>query len=216
MSSSRPARRMSRSIRFATSPIALLESRATPSRRRRRAAGARVTLISGPVALADPPGCETRTCRERARHAGGRRSARCRRIYSSARRRSPTGGSKPARRQDQERRERRADARRLSKIPTFLRSVARGPNVRRLVVGFAAETRDVIAPCAATSSPEKDAISSSPMTSAREQAYLAATTNEAHLVSRAGVEDWPRSQGRRRRAGSSRDSRRSSQRRGAS
>ena len=58
-SSSRRARPTSRSIRCATSPTAPPASRATPSRARRRTLGAKVTLVSGPVTLPDPPGVKT-------------------------------------------------------------------------------------------------------------------------------------------------------------
>ena len=58
------------------------------------AAGADVTLVSGPVNLPDPPRREDRACRKRARHACARSSAPCRPMSRSSPPRSPTGASR--------------------------------------------------------------------------------------------------------------------------
>ena len=88
--SSPPARRTSRSIRCATSPTAPPASRATPLRGA-AAAGAEVTLVSGPVTLPDPPRREHRAGRDRARHARARSRRRCRPTSRCSPPRSRTG-----------------------------------------------------------------------------------------------------------------------------
>jgi hypothetical protein len=87
-SSSPPARRMSRSTRFATSPTARPASRATPIAAALARLGADVHLVSGPVGIADPAGVKTihveraERCAMRwnapARRCGGVRRRRCR------------------------------------------------------------------------------------------------------------------------------------------
>ena len=100
------ARRTSRSTRCATSPTAPPASRATPSPRRRRALGARVTLVSGPVTLARSGRRQRRPRRDGARDAGGGRGGAARRRRASSPPPSPTGAS-PSRAPRRSRRRRR-------------------------------------------------------------------------------------------------------------
>ena len=95
MCSSPRGRRASRSIRRA-----IISNRSSGKQGHAIAAaaaraGARVTLVSGPVEIADPPGVETRHVETAQRDARGRRGARCRPISSSAPRPSPIGASSP-------------------------------------------------------------------------------------------------------------------------
>jgi phosphopantothenoylcysteine decarboxylase/phosphopantothenate--cysteine ligase len=79
----------------------------------------------------------------------------------------------------------------LVENPDILASVSRGPNRPRLVVGFAAETRDLI-----RNAQEKldrkgcDLIVANDVSEGT--GVFGGATNQAHLVSRGGVEDWPR------------------------
>ena len=84
----------SRSILYVSSAIDPLASRDLRSRKPLSRAGARVTLISGPVALPDPPGASVVRVETASADAGSGRAQRCRPTSSSARRRSPIGGSR--------------------------------------------------------------------------------------------------------------------------
>jgi phosphopantothenoylcysteine decarboxylase/phosphopantothenate--cysteine ligase len=84
-------------------------------------------------------------------------------------------------------------ARSLSLVenPDILASVSHGPNRPRLVVGFAAETSDLI-----RHAQEKLARKGCDLIVANDVSegtgVFGGAMNQAHLVSRAGVEDWPR------------------------
>jgi phosphopantothenoylcysteine decarboxylase/phosphopantothenate--cysteine ligase len=154
------------------------------------AAGARVTLVSGPVALPDPSGCETihvesardmAAAVERALPAdvfvGAAAVADWRVEMASHKIKKEPGASAPSFS--------------LVENPDILASVARAGRRPRLVVGFAAETRDVIA-----HAKEKLLRKGCDLIVANDvgegSGVFGGDANEAHLVSRAGVESWPR------------------------
>ena len=83
------ARPMSRSTRCATSPTAAAAGRATRIAAALAALGARVTLVSGPVALPDPPGVTVPRVETARAHAGGLSggvAGRCRGVRRCGRR----------------------------------------------------------------------------------------------------------------------------------
>ena len=79
----------------------------------------------------------------------------------------------------------------LVENPDILASVAQSPKRPRLVVGFAAETNDLI-----RHAQEKLARKGCDLIVANDvsegSGVFGGATNEAHLVSREGVESWPR------------------------
>lgn len=152
-------------------------------------AGARVTLISGPVALFDPPGCEVVHI-ESARDMLAAVDAALPADIFIAAAAVADWRAEPAAdkiKKDQ------AGAPSLSLIenPDILASVSHGPRRPRLVVGFAAETTDLI-----RHAQEKLARKGCDLIVANDvsegSGVFGGATNEALLVSRAGVEEWPR------------------------
>jgi phosphopantothenoylcysteine decarboxylase / phosphopantothenate---cysteine ligase len=154
------------------------------------AAGARVTLVSGPVTLSDPAGCDVV------------RVESAREMFAAVERALPADVFIGAAAVADWRVEAAADKIKKEKgvaSPTFalvenpdiLATVSRSANRPRLVVGFAAETRDVIA-----HAKEKlirkgcDLIVANDVSEG--SGVFGGDTNEAHLVSRAGVESWLR------------------------
>ena len=131
----RRARRTSRSTRCATSPTARPASRATRSPRAGGARAREVTLVSGPVALADPPGVDVRRRRDARARCWRPSRPRCRPMSRSASPRSPTGAPPTAAgQQDQEGRRRGRRRSRWSRIPTSWRrsrSAERAARARR-------------------------------------------------------------------------------------
>ena len=85
------------------------------------AAGAEVTLVTGPVELPTPPGVRTVHGRDGARDAGGSGGGAAGAKSRSWRRPSPTGASRARRGEDQEGRSRRRRTLRWSRIPTSWR-----------------------------------------------------------------------------------------------
>ncbi len=153
-------------------------------------AGARVTLVSGPVTLADPPGCdvvriesarEMLDAVERALPADifiGAAAVADWRVEAAAQKIKKEQGAA-------------APVFSLVENPDILARVAHAPNRPRLVVGFAAETSDVIAHAR-----EKLARKGCDLIVANDvsedSGVFGGDENEAHLVSRFGVESWPR------------------------
>ena len=134
-------------------------------------AGARVTLISGPVALADPPGCETVHIESARDMLAAAEAALPADIFVAAAA-VADWRAEPAVDKIKKGDARRACTRRLSKIPTFLRA----SRADRTVLAWSSALLRRRATLSATrrkSSREKDVISSSPTTSARGPAYLA-------------------------------------------
>ncbi len=154
------------------------------------AAGARVTLVSGPVTLPDPRGCtvvrvesarEMFAAVEAALPADafiGAAAVADWRVDAAPQKIKKDKGAP-------------APSFTLTENPDILASVARGPRRPRLVVGFAAETQDVIA-----HAKEKLLRKGCDLIVANDVSESAGVfggdLNEVHLVSRAGVDSWPR------------------------
>jgi phosphopantothenoylcysteine decarboxylase/phosphopantothenate--cysteine ligase len=142
-------------------------------------AGARVTLISGPVALADPPGCETIHIESARNMLAAVEAALPADIFVAA---AAVADWRAEPAVDKIKKgERGAPSLSLVENPDILASVARGPNRPRLVVGFAQEK---------LARKGCDLIVANDVSEGA--GVFGGATNEAHLVSRGGVEDWPR------------------------
>lgn len=153
-------------------------------------AGARVTLVSGPVTLPDPPGCDlihVESARdmlaavEQALPADvfvGAAAVADWRVEAAAQKIKKEQGAA-------------APSFALVENPDILASVARAQNRPQLVVGFAAETTNVIA-----HAQEKLARKGCDLIVANDvsegSGVFGGDENEAHLVSPMGVESWPR------------------------
>jgi phosphopantothenoylcysteine decarboxylase/phosphopantothenate--cysteine ligase len=154
-------------------------------------AGAKVTLVSGPVEIDDPPGVETRHVETAVQMLGAVEAALPADIFIAAaavadwrvepapdKIKKRPGGAPPALV--------------LSENPDILARVARHATMRpALVVGFAAETRDVIA-----NAREKLARKGCDLVVANDvgagTGVFGGDCNEVHLVGAEGVESWPR------------------------
>ncbi len=153
-------------------------------------AGARVTLVSGPVTLPDPPGCDVirvGSAREMFAAVEGSLPAD---VFIGA---AAVADWRVDAASEKIKKVQGAGAPQLALVenPDILARVAGGPNRPRLIVGFAADTRDLIA-----NAKEKlvrkgcDLIVANNV--AEGSGVFGGDANEAHLVSRAGVESWPR------------------------
>jgi phosphopantothenoylcysteine decarboxylase/phosphopantothenate--cysteine ligase len=154
------------------------------------AAGARVTLVSGPVSVPDPKGCKVvhvESAREMAEAVAralpadvfvGAAAVADWRVEAAAHKIKKERGTT-------------APSLALVENPDILAGVARAPDRPRLVVGFAAETRDVVAHAR-----EKLARKGCDLIVANDvsegSGVFGGDANEAHLVSARGVESWPR------------------------
>jgi phosphopantothenoylcysteine decarboxylase/phosphopantothenate--cysteine ligase len=154
-----------------------------------RLAGARVTLVSGPVTIPDPPGVETRhveTAREMLAaveaalpadiFVGAAAVADWRVEVAPDKIKKQQGGGAPALT--------------LVENPDILaRVAARGAGRPALVVGFAAETRDLL-----RHAREKLARKGCDLIVANDVSagVFGADENQVHIVSAKGVESWPR------------------------
>jgi len=154
-------------------------------------AGARVTLVSGPVEIDDPPGVEARHVETAVEMLGAVEAALPADIFIGAaavadwrvepapdKIKKRPGGAPPALV--------------LGENPDILARVARRETGRpALVVGFAAETRDVIA-----NAREKLARKGCDLVVANDVSagtgVFGGDRNEVHLVGEEGVESWPR------------------------
>lgn len=154
------------------------------------AAGARVTLVCGPVTLPDPRGCDVvhiESAREMFAAVEGAMPAD---VFIGA---AAVADWRVEAASHKIKKEQGAAAPSFSLVenPDILASVARATNRPRLVVGFAAETRDIVA-----HAKEKlirkgcDVIVANDVSEG--SGVFGGDANEAHLVSRAGVESWPR------------------------
>ena len=153
--SSPPAAPASRSTRCASSATARRASRATPSPRRPRPAGAKVTLVTT-VDLPAPAGIERRAGRHRRRDgAGGARPGR----RGRRRRHGRRGRRLPARSTSPTDKIKKADGvpddRASSRPPTSSPTSARRKRPGQTLVGFAAETDRPRAPTPRASSPAR-------------------------------------------------------------
>ena len=156
------------------------------------ALGARVTLISGPVGVADPPGVNVRRVEtaqqmlEAAQAALPADIAVCAAAVADWRVANAADGKikkKPG-----------AAAPALELVPNpdilAMLSVA-GPSRPRLVVGFAAETDDLLANAASKLQRKGcDWIIANDVSPAT--GIMGGEENTVHLITAAGIEDWPR------------------------
>ena len=147
-----------------------------------------VTLISGPVALADPPGRRRSSGSKRRARCAKRRSRRCPPTSSSPRPRSPTGASKTSATEKLK----KGSAARADPVPGrkprhSRRDREAAPRRRpALVIGFAAETEDVMENARAQACSAKVATSSSPTASPKEPDVSAAPTTRCRSSSPTG------------------------------
>ncbi len=154
------------------------------------AAGARVTLVSGPVTIPDPPGVtvvRVETAAEMLAAALAALPADAAvmaaavgdwRAATPAAAKIKKGGDGPP----------RLD---LAENPDILRSVAGHALRPALVVGFAAETDDLLRNAAAKLAAKgADWIVANDVSPGTD--VMGGADNEVHIVSAAGVEDWPR------------------------
>ena len=151
------------------------------------AAGARVTLVSGPVTIPPPPGV-TLVAVESARQMLAATEAALPadaavmaaavadwHVEAAPQKLKKTGGAPPALT--------------LSENPDILRTVATGPRRPQVVVGFAAETEDVIARARAKRERKGcDVIVANDVSAG----VFGENHNTVHYVTAEGVEDWPR------------------------
>jgi phosphopantothenoylcysteine decarboxylase/phosphopantothenate--cysteine ligase len=147
--------------------------------------GARVTLVSGPVALPSPAGVtriDVETAREMAAAVEGALPADAAvlvaavadwRVEPSSSKIKKRGGGVPQLA--------------LEENPDILAGLGAGPRRPRLVIGFAAETDDVIANATA-----KRARKGADWIVANDVSgdVMGGANNRVHLVTEAGVEDW--------------------------
>ena len=152
--------------------------------------GARVTLISGPVDIANPPGvtvrrvesarqmleaCEAALPADVAVFAAA--VADWRVVNAATGKIKKTAGGPPALE--------------LAANPDILASIAQGAQRPRLVIGFAAETADLLANARdKLRRKNADWIMANDVSPA--SGIMGGEENAVHLVSAGGVEDWPR------------------------
>ena len=156
------------------------------------AAGAAVTLVSGPVAIPDPPGLETVRVETAREMIAAVEAALPADLFIGAAavadwRPETAAGSKIKKASGEA-----APTLRLSENPDVLAMVARRAVDRpRLVVGFAAET-DALLDNAARKLERKgcDVIVANDV--GGDSGVMGGTENTVHIVTRAGVESWPR------------------------
>jgi phosphopantothenoylcysteine decarboxylase/phosphopantothenate--cysteine ligase len=157
-------------------------------------AGARVTLVAGPVALPDPPGV-TRVNVETAREMQAAveaalpadaaimvaavadwRAADC-----AGQKIKKDGSGRPP-------------AVALTENPDILASLAKHPQRPRLLIGFAAETEDVVAHATAKRKRKgADWIVANDVSGTGSDGVMGGADNTVHLVTPDGVESWERS-----------------------
>jgi phosphopantothenoylcysteine decarboxylase/phosphopantothenate--cysteine ligase len=151
------------------------------------ALGARVTCVAGPVALPDPAGvavARIETAREMLAACEGALPADAA-ILAAA-----VADWRPAEAAPRKRKKHEAPAAiALAENPDILATLARHANRPRLVVGFAAETHDVLAHAA-----EKRARKGADWIVANDVSgdVMGGAENEVHLVTVDGTETWPR------------------------
>jgi phosphopantothenoylcysteine decarboxylase / phosphopantothenate---cysteine ligase len=154
------------------------------------AAGAEVTLVSGPVALPSPTGVRlvpVETAREMLKAVEAALPADIAVMAAAV---SDWRAAETA-----QRKIKKSDAgppaMTLTENPDILATVARHAQRPALLVGFAAETDDVIANARAKLARKGcDWIVANDVSP--QTGIMGGEVNEVHLVTRAGVEDWPR------------------------
>ena len=154
------------------------------------ALGAEVTLVSGPVTIADPAGVTVRrveTAREMLEAVRGALPADAAifvaavadwRVEEAATRKLKKAADA-------------APALALTENPDILATIGHGPERPRLVVGFAAETDDLLANAKRKLDRKgADAIVGNDVSG--EHGVMGGAENTVHIVTRDGVEAWPK------------------------
>jgi phosphopantothenoylcysteine decarboxylase/phosphopantothenate--cysteine ligase len=156
------------------------------------AAGARVTLVSGPVAIPDPPGVSVVRVETARQMLDAVEAALPADVAVMAAAVADWRAASPADGKIKKQKGKRPPALALTENPDILASVARRRDERPvLVVGFAAETADLIANARAKLKAKgADWIFANDVSPAG--GVMGGEDNTVHLLSRDGVEDWPR------------------------
>jgi phosphopantothenoylcysteine decarboxylase/phosphopantothenate--cysteine ligase len=154
-----------------------------------RLAGARVTLVSGPVTIPDPPGVETRHVETAREMLAAVEAALPADIFIGA---AAVADWRVEAAPDKIKKQQGGGAPALTLVenPDILaRVAAREAGRPALVVGFAAETRDLL-----RHAREKLARKGCDLIVANDVSagVFGADENEVHIVSASGVESWPR------------------------
>jgi phosphopantothenoylcysteine decarboxylase/phosphopantothenate--cysteine ligase len=153
--------------------------------------GAEVTLVSGPVALADPPGLRTVHVESADQMLAACRAAGTIDIAVCAAAVADWKAAHPATAKIKKKPGAEPPALELAPNPDILAALSRpGPQRPALVVGFAAETENLVA-----NAIDKRKRKGCDWILANDVSAAAGTfggeRNTVHLVSAAGVEDWP-------------------------
>jgi len=148
-------------------------------------AGAQVTLVSGPVALPTPPGCSRIDVETAAQMAAAVDAAL---PADAAIMVAAVGDWGVAAASDKLKKADGPPVLTLTANPDILADVAHGPRRPRLVIGFAAETRDTVAAAVA-----KRVAKGADWIVANDVSgdAMGSDANTVYLVTAAGVEDWP-------------------------
>jgi len=154
------------------------------------ALGASVTLVAGPVALATPAGVtriDVETARDMAAAVDAALPADAAIMVAAvADWRAEASGLKIKKSGE-------PPALALVENPDILATLSHSPRRPRLVVGFAAETNDLVAHAQAKLARKGcDWIVANDVSGPKEQSVMGGPDNAVHLVTADGVEDWPR------------------------
>ncbi|HEX7871955.1 MAG TPA: bifunctional phosphopantothenoylcysteine decarboxylase/phosphopantothenate synthase [Sphingobium sp.] len=158
------------------------------------AAGAKVTLVAGPVSLPDPPGVtrvNVQTAREMLAAVEGALPADAAIMVAAVADWGVAGAAGQKIKKDGSG---TPPAIVLTENPDILATLAKLPNRPRLVVGFAAETNDVI-PHAVAKRARKGAdwiVANDVSATDTGGGVMGGADNAVHLVTETGVETWPR------------------------
>jgi len=149
--------------------------------------GARVTLVSGPVALATPPGVDrvdVETAREMAEAVAAALPADAAIMVAAV----ADWRSKDVAGEKLKKRGSAPPALQLAENPDILATVASGRKRPKLVVGFAAETENVVA-----NAQDKLKRKAADWIVANDVSgdVMGGADNQVHIVTKQGVEDWP-------------------------
>jgi phosphopantothenoylcysteine decarboxylase/phosphopantothenate--cysteine ligase len=153
--------------------------------------GAEVTLVSGPVALADPPGLRTVHVESADQMLAACLAAGTLDIAVCAAAVADWKAARPANAKIKKKPGAEPPALQLTPNPDILATLSRpGPNRPTLVVGFAAETEDLVANAIDKRKRKGcDWILANDVSP--ETGTFGGERNTVHLVTASGVEDWP-------------------------
>jgi phosphopantothenoylcysteine decarboxylase/phosphopantothenate--cysteine ligase len=156
------------------------------------ALGARVTLVSGPVSIPDPPGVAVRHVETAADMLSACEAALPVDVAVFAAAVADWRVAKPAALKLKKAATGEPPALSLTQNPDILASIAApGPRRPKLVVGFAAETHEL-----AAHAEEKRRRKNADWIVANDvspaSGIMGGAENEVHLITSAGTEDWPR------------------------